>query len=108
MNSGASLVAEQMAEKYSMAASQTDLGGVLMSVRGVDSYADYSKIVNWLESLELIQHANVEEVQGTEILLRLTARAEASRLRKIIELNRRLSPISSASNSFQLSYEWIN
>ncbi len=108
MNSGASLVAKQMSEKYSVVASQTDLGGVLMSVRGVDSYADYSKIVNWLESLELIQHANVEEIQGSEILLRLTAQAEASRLRKIIELNSRLSPISSASNSFELSYQWKN
>lgn len=107
-NSGASLVAEEMADKYSLAASQTDLAGVLMSVRGVDSYADYSKIVSWLESLELIQHANIEKIEGGQILLRLTAQAEASRLRKIIELNRRLVPVSSASNTFQLSYQWKN
>ncbi|MFT4822886.1 MAG: hypothetical protein ACJAUG_003085 [Halioglobus sp.] len=107
-NSGASLVAEEMSEKYSLAASKTDLAGVLMLVRGVNSYADYSKIVSWLESLELIQHANIEEIEGDQILLRITAQAEASRLRKIIELNRRLAPISNASNTFQLSYQWKN
>ncbi|MFK8047861.1 MAG: DUF2066 domain-containing protein [Halioglobus sp.] len=108
MNSGASLVAEQMARNYSVAASQADVGGVLMSVRGVNQYSDYAKIVSWLESLELIQHANVEEIEGDEIRLRLTAQAQASRLRKIIELNRKLSPLSNTSGSQQLRYQWKN
>jgi len=106
--SGAALVAEEMAEKYAVAASHNETTGVLMSVQGVDSYTDYAQIVKWLESLELIQHANVEKIEGSEVVIRLAAQAQAARLRKIIELNRKLAPLSNASNGLELSYQWKN
>jgi hypothetical protein len=79
-----------------------------MSVVGVNDYSDYANIVTWLESLELIDHANVETIRGNEILLRLTAQADAGQLRAIIELNKQLVPLSSVSGLDQLSYQWRN
>jgi hypothetical protein len=105
---GVALVAEEMAGRYAVAAAGGDTGGVVMSVVGVDNYVDYANIVTWLESLELITHANVETIRGNEILLRLTSRANASQLRAIIELNQRLVPLSSISGLDQLSYQWQN
>ncbi len=87
---GSVLVAEDLASRYAVAASQPVGGGVEMRVSGVESYADYAGVVSWLESLELIEHANVEQISGDNLLLRLTAQADAEQLSALIELNERL------------------
>ena len=58
--------------------------------------------------LELVEHANVETIQGPDIQLRLVARAQASQLRATIELNQRLIPLEQTPASDQLSYQWQN
>ena len=105
---GVSLVAEEMAGRYAVAAAQANVGGIVMSVNGVRDFGDYAKIVAWLEGLELIQHANIESVRGSDIQLRLIARADANQLRPIIELNDRLQPLSADIITDELSYQWQN
>ena len=65
LGTGVALVAEEMAGRYAVAASGGDTGGIVMSVVGVNDYSDYANIVTWLESLELIRHANVETIRGS-------------------------------------------
>lgn len=108
LSEGVSLVAEEMAGRYAVATSGAAVGGIAMAVTGVNSYIDYANIVAWLESLELIEHASVEVINGSEIQLRLSAQADASQLRTIIELNQRLTPVSPVMGSDQLSYQWRN
>jgi hypothetical protein len=89
---------------------------VRISVSGVSSYADYAAIVKWLESLELVDNANLEQVQGDRIELRLQAQADASQLATTIELNNRLQPIplpipapgseTELESNVQLNYQW--
>ena len=110
---GAALVAEEMSARYAVAPSAGSATGVVMSVVGVSTYADYAAIVSWLESLELIDVANVERVRGDRIELRLQAQADARQLAAIIELNKRLEPLPVApivqpgmDPGPQLSYQW--
>ena len=102
---GVAVVAEIMSARYAIAPTATG-EGVSMSVLGVYSYGDYAGIVSWLESLELIEHANVERIQGDRIELRLQAQADASQLASIIELNDRLQPLPVTATGSQLSYQW--
>ncbi|MEH6588889.1 MAG: DUF2066 domain-containing protein [Halioglobus sp.] len=104
---GAAFVAEDMSNRYAVAATGAVLGGVEMMVSGVSDFADYAVIVSWLEGLELIDHANVESIVGTDIVIRLTARAQSQQLKSIIELNRKLVPVAGAMNVDQLSYQWL-
>ena len=60
----------------------------------------------WLEGLELIDHANVEQIEGEQIELRLHAQADAGQLAAIIELNERLVPVPPTTANSQLSYQW--
>jgi len=103
---GVSIVAEEMSARYAVSASGTDDSSVSMSVVGVFSYADYAGIVSWLEGLELIEHANIEYIQGDRVELRLHAQADAGQLAAIIELNERLVPLPPTDPSDQLSYQW--
>jgi uncharacterized protein len=108
---GVVLVAREMAARYAVAPSATNGEGVSMSVAGVYSYADYAGIVAWLESLELIEHANVTRIQGDLIELRLLVKADATQLAAIIELNEHLVPLPVATDLSQgnpLSYRWQN
>lgn len=106
---GVAIVAEDMASRYAVAAkgSQSS-GGVMMVVQGVRSYGDYAGIVSWLEGLELIKHANVEQIRGDQIELRLIAQADAGQLSSIIELNDRLVPVPQVANPDRLAYQWRN
>ncbi|MEP6391833.1 MAG: DUF2066 domain-containing protein [Halioglobus sp.] len=106
---GVAIVAEDMASRYAVAAKRSQSsGGVMMVVDGVRSYGDYAGIVSWLEGLELIKHANVEQIRGEQIELRLIAPADADQLSSIIELNDRLVPVPQVTNPDRLTYQWRN
>lgn len=107
VRAGASIVAEDMAVRYAVAASGAGAaGGISMMVTGVSTYADYAGVISWLEGLELIDHANIERVNGETIELRLHAQAGAGQLPAIIELNGRLQPLPPTSSGAQLNYQW--
>ncbi len=90
---GVDVVASELAARYAVAPTGGGAGGVRISVSGVSSYADYAAIVKWLEGLELVDHANIVQVRGDRIDLRLEAQADASQLAATIELNDRLVPM---------------
>lgn len=116
LREGVNVVAGELAARYAVAPTGGGAGGVRISVSGVSSFADYAAIVKWLEGLELVDYANLEQVQGDRIELRLQAQADASQLAATIELNDRLVPIplsgpasepgSEAAPSAQLNYQW--
>jgi hypothetical protein len=104
---GVALVAETMAARYAVAASAVDGEGIPMSIRGVVSYADFAALINWLESLELVERARVERVRGDELQLRLVAQADPAQLATILELNKRLLPVTAGPEQ-GLNYQWQN
>jgi uncharacterized protein len=116
---GVALVAEEMASRYAVAPSATATEeGLSMSVAGVNNYADYAGVVAWLESLELVEHANVTRITGDRIELRVVAQADAVQLAALIELNERFVPepatapdpalYPAAVDPNPLSYRWQN
>ena len=105
---GVSMVAQDMASRFAVAPTDSPGTGVLMTVAGVRSYADYAGVVSWLESLELIDHANIERVQGDLIELRLVAQADVAQLASIIELNNKLVPSPAPQQGAGLAYQWQN
>lgn len=108
LREGVAVVAVKMAARYAVASNGGENGGVLMSVTGVYSYADYASIVSWLESLELVDYANIERLRGDRLELRLVSGADVSQLPAIIELNSRLLPAPRTELGPPLSYQWQN
>jgi len=106
LQAGVALVAEDMASRYAVSPSGVTTGGIVMSVSGVNSYADYAGVVSWLEGLELIEHANVERISGDQMQLRLVAQTDSAQLASIIELNQSLVPLPVAQRDGELAYRW--
>jgi hypothetical protein len=90
---GVDVVAGGMAARYAVAPTAGPQGGVSLSVSGVSTYADYAAIVKWLEGLELVEQANLVQVQGDRIELRLKAQVDATQLAAMIGLNDRFLPL---------------
>jgi hypothetical protein len=108
LREGVAMVAEDMASRYAVAPTAGG-GGLAMSVSGVTGYADYAAVVSWLESIELIEHANIERVQGDVIQLRLHAKVDAAQLAGILELNEQLVPLPGVTtDGVELAYQWLN
>ncbi|RLQ21681.1 DUF2066 domain-containing protein [Seongchinamella sediminis] len=103
---GVALAAEEMASRYAVAPTGAADDRVRMVVSGVVSFSDYTAIVNWLESLELIEHANVESINGERVEFGLDTAADAAQLATIIELNKRLQREGDLPG--QLVYQWTN
>ncbi|MFT6287393.1 MAG: hypothetical protein ACJA09_002147 [Alcanivorax sp.] len=108
INAGVSMVARDMASRFAVAPTDSPGMGVRMTVADVRSYADYAGVISWLDSLELIDHANVERVRGDLIELRLVAQADAEQLALIIELNNKLVPSPASQQGARLAYQWQN
>ena len=106
MRDGVNLAAEEMASRYAVAATGVANDRVQMVVNGVYEFSDYTAIVSWLESLELIEHANIQSISGDRVEFGLDAAADAAQLASIIELNDRLLPVESLPD--QLVYQWRN
>ena len=105
LRTGVAMVAEAMAARYAVSASGVE-GEISLSVTGVTAYADYAAVVAWLESLELVERANLVSVSGDTITLTVQAQADASQLAATIELNEKLVPLPAAGPGVQLTYQW--
>jgi len=108
LRSGVSIVAADMASRYAVAPTGGAEGGVRVSITGITNYGDYSALVSWLEKLELVEYANLEQVQGERVEFVLKAKTDAAQLAAIIELNHRLVPMPFVADGAQLSYQWRN
>ena len=91
LQDGVALAAEEMASRYAVAATGVVDERVQMTVSGVYEFSDYTAIVSWLESLELIEHANIESIRGDSVEFGLDAAADAAQLISIIETERPLA-----------------
>lgn len=108
MSRGADLIADSMASRYAVRPSSGEMQVVRMEVSGVFEYADYAGVVRWLRSLEPINYANLERMQGDRLMLVLGTRANPNSLRSIIELNDNLVLQQSQDSFTALSYRWQN
>lgn len=107
LETGVDLVAGVVAGRFALTSSVAGgTSGARVEVSGVSTYSDYAAIVSWLESLELIEYANVEWLRGDRLTLRLVAQTDLQSLRPLIELNSRLVPDKRGGDGTNLVYIW--
>jgi hypothetical protein len=109
--SGVDFVADHLAQRYAVAAGQSEGADVLVRVDALHSYADYREVVTYFEGIELIETAYPAHVDGTSMIFRLRAQADAEQLRRLFSLNRRLrlreaSTGLNAGDGVELVYQW--
>ena len=107
LRQGTAALAERLAARYAVVASEGSATGVAVRVSGVDTYADLAMIVRWLEDLEVVQRATVTRIAADRLDLAVHARADAAELATLITLNDRLVPRTQALPGAPLEYQWL-
>lgn len=106
LSQGVTVVADEMAARYAVAPTEAGQLSIAATISGVKNYADYAAIISWLESLEVVDGATVEQVGGDTLTLRLQTRAAPARLAVLFELNERFEPVRDSGGPARLSYQW--
>jgi len=102
-------VAEMLATQYAVAPIEIAENGVLLRLTGILDYVDYSRAINYLEGVSAIRHANVIDVQGNEIIVRLIADGVLSQLQRAFLLDKKLVQArkSSYSGAYKISLDYL-
>lgn len=90
LGDGLNWVADRYADEYSV------LGGARtarIDVLGVESLADYGRVLSYLEQLSVLQSVDVEGFDGNVLNLRVTTRGDQSVLERVLTLGAVLTPV---------------
>lgn len=71
-------------------------GRQALRIGGIDSLADYAKVMRHLETLSLIDAVDIERVNGDTLHLSVRTRADAEQLRRALLIGRTLAPLAGA------------
>lgn len=96
-------VAELLAARYAVAPINIAENGVLLRLTGVLNYLDYVRAINYLESVSAIRHANVVNIEGNEIIIRLIADGLVSQLQNAFSLDTKF--LAARGSNYRGSYD---
>lgn len=89
---GAEGLADRLAGRY---ASTVGTGRVLrVRIDGVDTFDAYGRLQSYLRSVDLIQSADLQRVNGGALLFELTVRGDVRQLNDAFELQQVLTPVA--------------
>ncbi len=95
-------LASDLAARYALDSSR---GTVMLRVDTVDSLADYAEVSRYLASLTPVLDSFVVQVARDEVQFRLSIEGQRTQLIEIIELDEKLSLVSTTPNA--LHYHWL-
>jgi hypothetical protein len=105
-------VADRMANRYAVAAGNSQDLEVLVRVDAVTDFVQYQAVLGLLENIELVDDAWPAYLEGESVVFRLSAQADPEQLDRIVSLNRRLQrldaavPLRRGPLNLDLVYRW--
>ena len=109
---GIDFVAGDMVARYAVSAESSVASRIYIHIEGVGSYLQYRELVEFLQSVELVETVRPAKIGDDSMLLALSSQAGAEQLGRILALEQRLRrqgepPPDSAGPRPELAYRWI-
>jgi uncharacterized protein len=104
------LLADTLADRFAVAGG-AQVETIDLIVSGIDSVAAYGAVQRYIEELDMVERLSIDSVSGDTIRYRLSAHGGTQRLRRALDLNRRLEPAGvfaggMATAAGELRYRW--
>ncbi len=90
-------LADTLAERYGQAGSYTQSEEIEILVNDITDYNQYSKVLNYLESLNSVTKVEVKEVNQDSVIYLLITQADASVISRAVGLGQTLEQLSTSS-----------
>ncbi len=97
LDEGINALAGTLAEEYGQAGTYTQSGEIEILVNDITDYNQYSKVLNYLESLNSVTNVEVREVDEDSVIYLLTTQADASVISRAVGLGETLEQINTSS-----------
>ncbi|MCH8845723.1 MAG: DUF2066 domain-containing protein [Proteobacteria bacterium] len=97
LDEGIDGLADVLAERYGQAGTYTRSDEIEILVNDITDYNQYSKVLNYLESLNSVTNVEVKEVKLGSVVYLLTTRADIFVISKAVDLGHTLEQISAMS-----------
>lgn len=104
-------IADRMASRYAVAGEAEGLE-VLVRVDALADFEDLRRVLDYFQSIELVDQAWPAYLEGDSVVFRLAAQADPDQLARIIQLNRRLQRLEAPTAlrrgpiNLDLVYQW--
>lgn len=90
-------LADTLAERYGQAGSYTQSEEIEILVNDITDYNQYSKVLNYLESLNSVTKVEVKEINQDSVIYLLITQADASVISRAVGLGQTLEQLSTSS-----------
>jgi len=90
-------LADTLAERYGQAGTYSQSGEIEILVNDITGYNQYSKVLNYLESLNSVTKVEVKEVTQDSVIYLLTTQADVSVISRAVDLGQTLQQINTSS-----------
>jgi hypothetical protein len=97
LDEGVDGLADTLAKRYGQAGTYTQSGEIEILVNEIADYNQYSKVLNYFESLNSVTKVEVKEVSEGSVIYLLTTQADASVISRAVGLGHTLEQISAGS-----------
>lgn len=91
LSAGIDFAANTLGSRYAIAPGSRSRSGVLIAVHGVDSVRDYAELLDYFQSLSIVQSVGISMAKNDMLALRLELTAGLDRLDQVIALGRVLT-----------------
>jgi len=102
LKAGIDEATENIAQNYVQVMSNENKENLQLAVYGLTNFAQYSQVLNYLTSLDVVQKTRVKEVSDKQVLLELELRGNL----KIFEQTVQLGRVLERSNRLDVNHEW--
>ena len=102
LRDGLGAVTSYLADKYAVVSGETSEGVVVMDLEQVGSFASYSRVLRYLEGLELVRHLELVSVERDTLRVLLHVDGSIERLGRALDLDRKLRPVAVVSDGIHL------
>ena len=100
LDEGVDGLADKLAERYGQVGTYTQSEEIEILVNNITDYKQYSKVLNYLESLNSVTNVEVKEVDRYSVIYLLTTQSDISAISKAVDLGQTLEQIN--SNSYRM------
>lgn len=88
--SGLNPLADFLAKRYAIPVDNQEVPGILLTVSNVNSFGDYRRLLDYLESQAILSDIVVESIVNDRLSLRMQSQVQVARLESTLSLNRSL------------------
>lgn len=95
---GLTPLADYLLSKYAITAVSEQSPDFIMRITGVSQFGIYRQVIDYLESLTIVNHAMVQATGGDELILSVRAETDIDRFVATVKLSGKLSVVPSSSS----------